>query len=69
MFFTGKSIFIRYQAIRPQHEPMVHVGEKALIFTIDNLSENAIVSVSSAAELLPADLHWFAGNLTAPPSS
>jgi hypothetical protein len=50
MFFTGKSIFIRYQTVKTEHEAMVHIGEKPLIFTIDNLFENTIVSVSSVAE-------------------
>ena len=53
MFFMGKSIFIRYQTIKTEYETMIHIGEKPLIFTIDNLSENTIVSISSAAEFSP----------------
>ena len=51
--FMGKSIFIRYQTIKTKYETMIHIGEKPLIFTIDNLSENTIVSISSAAEFSP----------------
>ncbi|MBW2651082.1 MAG: hypothetical protein JRC66_08795 [Deltaproteobacteria bacterium] len=49
----GKSIFIKYKTTKTEHEAMAHVGEKPLIFTIDNLSENTIVSVSGVAGFSP----------------
>jgi len=50
MFLRGNPFLSNIRPSKTKHEAMVHVGEKPLIFTIDNLFENTIVSVSSAAE-------------------
>jgi len=58
MFFMGTSILIKYQTIKAEHKTVVPVTREPLIFTIDNMPENAIVSASGTAGFSPqpADL-------------